>query len=166
MTLASTTMTSKRTVLFAFVVLLLLVTAFIVSNSFFQLVMVDGPSMEPSLHNNQIVLLNRRHTELSRGDIIVFVSEKAGNTLIKRIAGLPGDVLIIEDGTLLINGERSPYWEEQSISYAGKLECAYSVPEGCCFVLGDNTAESVDSRDDTIGDVLIDSVLGVVLGVE
>ena len=103
---------------------------------------------------------------MSRGDIVVFVSDNAGQTLIKRIAGLPGDSLIIEDGTLKVNGERSPYWDGRRILEAGILEHAYSVPDGCCFVLGDNTEESIDSRFDVIGDVPVDSVLGIVIGVE
>lgn len=81
---------------------------------------VPTASMEPTLPAGSYVLGYRLHGPLEKGDIIFF--EHDGKVLIKRIFAVSGDVVEQPDGTLLI------------------------VPEGSCYVLGDNADQSVDSR--------------------
>jgi len=118
---------------------------------------VSGASMEPTLRDGQYVLLfvagDARH-----GDIVV-VSEKAmrgpnSSVLVKRVIGLPGDVIDIDfdAGTVFRNGEAldEPYIA-QATQRRGDVAFPVAVEEGTIFVLGDNRNHSADSRDSNIG---------------
>ncbi len=87
--------------------------------------------------------------EPKRGDIIVFkFPDDESQKFIKRIIGLPGDLVQIQDGKIYINGSDSaleePYLKEEWTVNAGPYE--FVVPEGCYFVMGDNRNDSMDSR--------------------
>lgn len=109
---------------------------------------VDGSSMEPNLHDEQRILVNKiayTFSDPQRGDIVVltppFPSE---NDLIKRIIGLPGDSVEIKDGKVYINGTAldEPYISDPpAYTFAETV-----VPEGEYFVLGDNRNDSRDSH--------------------
>lgn len=84
-----------------------------------------------------------------RGDIIVFkFPDDESEKFIKRIIGLPGDLVQIQDGKIYINGSTSaleePYLKEEWTINTGPYE--FVVPEGCYFVMGDNRNDSMDSR--------------------
>ena len=87
-----------------------------------------------------------------RGDVIVFVYPgDRTKDFIKRLIGLPGDIVEIKDGKLLINGEEFKDPKVQNLYYYnrgdyGALDQPIKVPEGKYFVLGDNSASSHDSR--------------------
>ena len=87
-------------------------------------------------------------SEPERGDIVIFehtcYEGDEEETLIKRIIGLPGDEIYIEDGTLYINDEvyEENYLAEDMVGSYGP----YTVPEGCYFMMGDNRNISDDSR--------------------
>ena len=110
---------------------------------------VDGESMEPNLHSGQFLMVNRLIYVLAspqRGDIIVFdYPGNPGDDYVKRVIGLPGDTVIIEDGIVYINGVQleEPYASSNTaIPTRGK----WIVPADNYFVLGDNRPHSSDSR--------------------
>jgi signal peptidase I len=111
---------------------------------------IPSESMVPTLKVGDRVLVNKfiyRFTEPERGDIIVFESvEDSNEELIKRVVGVPGDEISVRKGKLLVNGERQkePYVNKKfpDTSSADPTR----VPEGHVFVMGDNRANSRDSR--------------------
>lgn len=84
-----------------------------------------------------------------RGDIIIFkFPDDESQKFIKRIIGLPGDLVQIQDAKVYINGSTTsleePYLKEEWTRNTGPFE--FVVPEGCYFVMGDNRNDSLDSR--------------------
>jgi signal peptidase I len=106
--------------------------------------------MVPTLKYGDRVLVNKfiyRFTEPQRGDIIVFKSvEGDGQDLIKRVVGVPGDEIAVRGGTLFVNGEpqKEPYVNKK---YPDRSFYApTTVPKDHVFAMGDNRANSQDSR--------------------
>ena len=114
--------------------------------------------MRPTLIENDRVLVNKilyRYKEPERGDIIVFKYPVDGKRdFIKRLVGLPGETLEIRQGKVYINGEALPenlliqkfyYYNREDWDY-GKENQKIKIPQDSFFVLGDNSAQSSDSR--------------------
>lgn len=109
---------------------------------------VSGLSMSPRIASGEIVLINTmayRWGKPSRGDVIAFRHDSpAPETFIKRIIGLPGDRVRIDRGRVFVNG--APL-SETYVRYADRRSFAeVVVPQGSLYVLGDNRADSDDSR--------------------
>jgi signal peptidase I len=107
---------------------------------------IDGSSMNPTLYNEQYLIINNLSYLLDdpqRGEIIVFRHPRSDMNLIKRVIGIPGDEIEIRDRQVFVNGELvpEPYIQEPTI-----YEGAWSIPEGQYFVLGDNRNNSNDSH--------------------
>lgn len=152
-----------------FVAVFLIVFAFIAATRTFVYfsVQVDGASMENTLKNGDLLIVDRTRP-LSRGEVVVFKVKGlvAGETdedkmYIKRIIGMPGDTVWTENGYVCVsfteNGERKtvtldePYAKDLTYkdpySYSKKEDLpAVTVPEGSYFVMGDNRRHSSDSR--------------------
>lgn len=136
-------------------------------------VRVNGTSMLDTLQENEIMLVDRlayAFVKPKTGDIVVCyypdayyeTRHKTYNTRVKRIAAVGGDTIEAHDGTVYINGIAldEPYLTEERI---GVMEIEKQVvPEGYCFVLGDNRAVSIDSRDSDVGPIPVERVLGKV----
>ena len=124
---------------------------------------VSGDSMAGTLDSGDIVV-TRRTTSVDRGDLVVFGCDN-GKTLIKRVIGMAGDEIdLLDDGTVLLNG--APLDEEYVLSSESgtcDVEMPLVIPDGCLFVMGDNRAESVDSRNAAIGCISEDQVVGCVI---
>ncbi len=129
---------------------------------------VDGPSMEPSFFTGQRVIVSRANYLLGephRGEIIVFDSpDRPGidPPLIKRLIGLPGDVVEIRDTRVYVNGQllNEPYINEPCNAGScpdGRWELAADE----YFVMGDNRNRSRDSR--RFGPITHDHLIGEAL---
>jgi len=125
---------------------------------------IPSESMVPTLKVGDRVLANKfiyRFTEPARGDVVLFdsVEEGNGDTLIKRVAGVEGDEIRVQGGTLFVNGEpqNEPYLNQyvpdQSTPYGPE-----TVPKDHVFVLGDNRGNSGDSR--VFGPVPVENIKG------
>jgi signal peptidase I len=174
-----------------FLILIALVIAIVVKTFLVQAFYIPSESMEPTLQRGDRVLVCRfcyRFGDVERGDVIVFadpdpapherglvasvvrwlaegigVAQPEDEDFIKRVAGLPGDVLEIRRGQLYVNGAEvdEPYLspDVDTRSYG-----PVTVPDGMLFVLGDNRLVSGDSRltpdEGGVGLVPTDRVIG------
>ena len=109
---------------------------------------VPSGSMIPTIQIDQRVLVDKMSVHirpLERGEIVVFPCPDIPEDLyIKRVIGLPGDLVEIHDSTVFVNG--SPLTEPYLPERMYQSNEVYSVPEGHIFVLGDNRNVSNDSR--------------------
>lgn len=138
---------------------------------------IPSGSMIPTLQTGDRVMVNMlsyRFSDIERGDVVVFKKPPTQiggeNDLIKRVIGLPGDVIRFEDGQVYINEYlvEEPYLAVPNSSRVSGLipGCVQTnptpgqceVPEGFLFVLGDNRNGSSDSR--IFGPVAVDGVVG------
>lgn len=118
-----------------------------VINLFFPRYFVQGRSMEPSLHEDDRLLvssIDRMTGTILRGEVIVLNSPVDGERVVKRVIGLPGDVVQIEDGHVFINGQ---LLDEPYINKAPTYAGIWTISADQYFVLGDNRNHSYDSAD-------------------
>ena len=133
--------------------------AIIISTMILPVLRVTGTSMNPTLKNDEVLLCNKL-ADIKQGDIIAFYYNN--KVLIKRVIGLPGDVIdIAEDGTVYVNGEAldEPYVSELALGECD-IELPYQVPESRFFVCGDNRGISIDSRSTAIGCIAEENIIG------
>jgi signal peptidase I len=143
------------------VLVAVLLRAFVVQTFF-----IPSGSMEPTLQIGDRILVNKLSYHLhgvDRGDIVVFSrppTENCGgptvNDLVKRVIGLPGNIISVSGGYVYINGKRlDETWlpaSEKGVTVAGHagnswdLVRPYRVPANDYFVMGDNRTDSCDSR--------------------
>jgi signal peptidase I len=133
------------------VALQLALLALLIAAFFVRTPQVAGLSMSPHIAPGEYVLVNTfayRFSQPRRGEIVAFHGDSPrqddARVLIKRVVGLPGDRVRVDRGTVFLNGValREPYVrypDERSFPET-------SVPSNCVYVLGDNRAESEDSR--------------------
>lgn len=155
--------------------------AFLLTVFVFQSYQVDGPSMEPSLrHGDRLIVLKLGPTWSKirgvkylpkHGEIIVFNSPNIAEgitqkkQLIKRVVALPGERVVIKDNVVTVFSQNQPSgFTPDTMSAYGKGiystpgSVDYTVPQGELFVLGDNRANSLDSRE--FGTIKLESIVG------
>jgi signal peptidase I len=154
---------------------------FVIVRSLVQNFKIEGSSMEPSLHSGQYILVNKLvyfHFDLNaplrllpgyddvspnvvypfnmpeRGDVVVFEYPRdPQKDFIKRVIGVPGDTVLIEDGKVYVNDTMldESYLEDEAYTACTATAACSSgpvvVPADAIFVLGDNRTNSSDSRE-------------------
>jgi len=156
-------------------ILIAVLIAFIVRMFLFAPIVVDGPSMQPNLHDRDQIIVNKLSYRLhdpERFDIVVFHASSKKD-FIKRVIGLPGEHVEVKNDTLYINGEavQEPFLKESKAEMKNsaapltsdftleELPGEYDViPDDHVLVLGDNRKNSTDSR--MLGVIPTDSIVG------
>ena len=149
-----------RTTIFS--LLLVAAVAVIIAVLLLPVLQISSGSMENTLVDGDMVI-SLNNGKYKTGDIIGFYYNNVG--LIKRVIATSGDwVDIAEDGTVTVNGVvlDEPYVEEKALGDCN-IKLPYQVPQGKCFVLGDNRVESIDSRNTAVGCISNDVVVGRLL---
>lgn len=143
---------------FLIIVMVILIRTFIITP-----VRVNGTSMDPTLKNGEIMILNKikyNKNDIKRFDIVVVKMDK--ELLIKRVIGLPNEEIKYVDNKLYINGEyiKEPFLNDDVYTTNFSLDDfkLKKIPENCYFVMGDNREVSLDSR--IFGCFTKDKILG------
>lgn len=134
------------------VIAVILIRTFLVTPA-----IVSGPSMNETLTDGQLVVVNKliyRVSDIKRFDIVVIDSEVAKEMLIKRVIGLPNEKIEYKDNQLYINGELV----NVNFKHLETADFEYTTKEGEYFVMGDNRPISKDSR--SIGPVKEKEITG------
>lgn len=150
-------------------IVLLLLNTFVI-----KLAIVDGSSMYPTLHDNQLMLVFRPGYEPSQGDVVVIHTGNGvfnRDYIVKRVIATQGqsvtidydlDEVTVEEVTLsepYLNFEE----EDPMLPRDDRAVVHYTVPEGCVFVMGDNRNHSADSRSDKYGMIDANIIVGRVV---
>ena len=127
-------------------------------------VIVSGSSMDPTLKNGQVLILNKLAKKYMRDDIVVIDAKINGKKerIVKRIIGLPGETLEYKDGFLYINGKRThdDFVDQTRDFTLESVTGKKKIPENYYFVMGDNRRNSLDSRDTRVGFVKKSDIIG------
>lgn len=170
-------------ILLAVAIVVTLIVKALLAQAFY----IPSGSMEPQLHINDRVLVSRTSYRLhdpNRGDIVVFpsplvareehglvgglvddvldalaIGDRGEEELIKRVVGLPGELISAHGGSVYIDGRRllEPYLPD-GVTTADFPPTR--IPEGRLFVMGDNRGNSHDSRFSDVGTIPIDDLVG------
>lgn len=136
-------------------------------------VLVDGSSMVPTLHDGDRLFAYRLGYEPKYGDIVVLDPEKTDGSVkgklmfnrvlyIKRVIATEGQTIDVKGGKVYIDNQpiAEDYVAPGAITKNGTTELPLTVPEDCVFVMGDNREHSKDSRDQSVGIVSEDRLVG------
>jgi signal peptidase I len=167
------------------VLLLAPLIAIVLTAFVFQSYQVNGPSMETTLQNNDRLIvwkmprtwarITKRAYVPNRGDVVIFNEPQAaedlglgsGKQLIKRVIGLPGERVVVKDGTITVYNKQHPkgFKPDKTMGYnkddiipetSGNIDIV--IPQGEMFVSGDNRPDSLDSR--SFGPVPLNNIVG------
>lgn len=171
---------------FVKVLVVVLIAYLFVRDNVFRNFSVDGESMAPNYRPTDNVYINKiakRIGDIKRGDVVVFKepddrcprdTPPGSCYLIKRVIGLPGETIITENGSVVIQSKQFPdgkvldessYLPALTKTYAdvrgeSKRTSFGTVPNNKFFVMGDNRTNSTDSRTTQVGFIALDQVEG------
>ena len=133
--------------------------AVLVATLFLPVLQIYGESMTPTLYDGDVVV-SVKTGQLERGDVVAFYYNN--KILVKRVIAGPGQwVDIDEDGNVYVDGELldEPYVQDKALGTCN-ITLPYQVPDGRWFVMGDHRSVSVDSRDQSVGCVSEEQIVG------
>jgi signal peptidase I len=136
--------------------IIIIIVVIIIRTFIFTPVVVKGPSMMNTLHNGDVMILDKIGMKLGgikRFDIVVIQTGKT--KIIKRVIGMPGETISYHDNKLYINGKGVSDNHSNEITYDFE---EVKIPDGEYYVLGDNRTDSVDSR--ILGTIPKNEILG------
>lgn len=136
--------------------IIIIIVVIIIRTFIFTPVVVNGPSMMDTLHNGDVMILDKIGMKLGgikRFDIIVIQTGKT--KIIKRVIGLSGETISYQNNKLYINGKEVSDNHSNEITYDFE---EVKIPDGEYYVLGDNRTDSVDSR--ILGTIPKNEILG------
>lgn len=121
--------------------------AILINKFVFFNVYIPSESMVPTLNVGDKLVVTRIYDtdNIKRGDVVVFYSDELQETVIKRVIGIPGDHIEIDNGVVSVNGEviQEDYVKNNEYN---KTKLVFDVPEDKFFFLGDNRIRSNDAR--------------------
>ncbi len=132
-------------------------------------IQVKGPSMEPTMYTDDVLIANR-YKKVTYGSIVIIEGEKAnGDWLIKRVVAMEGDTVKIEDGYVHVKYKNKSdftvlsesYVKEKGVTQAHDWQ-EKTLGEGEIFYLGDNRLHSSDSRDENFSTCDRSQIIGVI----
>lgn len=148
-----------------------MVLGLLIVNYVAQITVVNGSSMEKTLHNGDRLIIEKISPKIGnihRGDIVTIYTEKVEketNPLIKRVIGIEGDHIQIRDGKVFVNEKelKEDYINGDTTLEVNQSNSDVKVEAGCIYFLGDNRepGESRDSRD--IGQEKVENISGKAL---
>ena len=136
--------------------IIIIIAVIIIRTFIFTPVVVNGPSMMDTLHNGDVMILDKIGMKLGgikRFDIVVIQTGKT--KIIKRVIGLSGETISYKNNKLYINGKEVSDNHSNEITYDFE---EVKIPDGEYYVLGDNRTDSVDSR--ILGTISKNEILG------
>lgn len=149
---------------FCFFILIVLVLSYFLTNYVFRRTIVRNVSMQETLYDGDNIIMDEIPSHIKnikRFDVICFKSYSEKELLIKRVIGLPGETVMIKNGSIYIDGEEI----EDVNGLTEPLEAGLASDEIVLskdeyFVLGDNRDESIDSRYEQVGNVRRKDIIG------
>lgn len=147
-------------------ILLILLCVFVVPKYVIQRTVVSGTSMENTLHDGESLLVEKvsyHFTDPERFEVVVFYPDEEDRSeyYVKRVIGLPGEMVQIIGDDIYINGELLPEdYGKQPMTYSGIAEEPLVLGEDEYFLLGDNRYVSFDSRYEEVGPVHKNMIAG------
>jgi signal peptidase I len=128
----------------------------------FQMALVNQISMNPTLYEGQMLVISKINYFIGdpqRGDIIVLKDEAENKLLIKRVIGLPGEEIQVQNGKVYIDTKelQPDYTSFPTYAYT---QDTWTLPQGEYFVMGDNREHSRDSRSEDVGLVARTNIIG------
>ena len=151
----------------AFKYIVIIIIVLVIAIYVISLQQVVGPSMSPTLKNNDVVILDKatyRFRKIKRNDIVALYYADT-KFLIKRVVGLPGESISFKNGNLYINGvlKEEKYLQNVKTEDFDLTELGYTnIPKNMYLVLGDNRGDSMDSRDKKVGLIKKEDIIGKV----
>lgn len=147
---------------------ILFILVIVIGYHSFTLCKVEGESMKPTLYEEDYVFVNKavvRLSNLQHGEIVIIKEEDESKYYVKRVIGLPGDVINITNGKVYVNDKKQeePYTNKDLFN---NTQVFYNfqktkIPPNKLFVMGDNREVSRDSRNG-LGYIEEDNIIGKV----
>ncbi|MFB6212846.1 MAG: signal peptidase I [Candidatus Magasanikbacteria bacterium] len=128
-----------------------IIAVFIIRTFVAQPFLVSGSSMEPTFHSGDYLLVDQftyNFRKPKRGEVVVFKNPKGDSFFIKRIIGMPGERIVLNDGKVKVfeNGSKKVLEEKYARKFLSEGHSEYTLDKNEYFVMGDNRGFSFDSR--------------------